>query len=93
MSSETVSPKVILSTLMHGLRVYVNTVGADPQGSHGVFYSRRDDGPYYRWHYVEEKSRWYSARVPLDRVPNSLRMAHKSVPPSLRVQLLAHYLD
>lgn len=79
--------------LMHGLRVYINTVGPDTQGRQGVFYSRRDDGPYYRWQYVEEKSLWSSSRVPLDRVPNSLRMAHKSVPPSLRAQILAHYLD
>jgi hypothetical protein len=78
---------------MHGLRVYINTVGTDIQSKYGVFYSRRDGGPFYRWHYVEEKSRWCCSRVRLDLVPNSLRMAQKSVPTSLRTELMAHYLD
>lgn len=81
------------SILMHGLRVYINTVGTDIESKHGVFYSRRDTGPYYRWHYVEEKSRWCSSRVRLDLVPNSLRMAQKAVPNALRAELLSHYLD
>jgi hypothetical protein len=78
---------------MHGLRVYINTVGTDIQSKYGVFYSRRDAGPFYRWHYVEEKSRWCCSRVRLDLVPNSLRMAQKSVPTSLRTELMSHYLD
>jgi hypothetical protein len=78
---------------MHGLRVYISTVGPDGQSRRGIFYSRRDAGPYYRWFYVEEKDRWCCARVRPDLIPDSLRMAQKSVPNELRTELLAHYLD
>lgn len=78
---------------MYGLHVYINTDGEESKSKRGVFYSRRDAGPYYRWAYVEEKGRWCCARVRLDLVPNSLRTAQKSVPNSLRTELLSHYLD
>jgi len=76
-----------------GLRVYVNTVGADTSTTHGVFYSRRREGPFYRWHYEAENDRWCSLRVHLVAKPRSFRMAQGRVPPALRTQLLEHYED
>ena len=76
-----------------GLRVYVNTVGADTSTKHGVFYSRRADGPYYRWHYEAEDDRWCGSRVHLEATPKSFRMAQGRVPPALRTRLLEHYAD
>ena len=79
--------------LRSGLRVYVNTVGADTFTTHGVFYSRRENGPYYRWHYEENGERWHSSRVHLEATPKSFRMAQGRVPLALRTQLLEHYQD
>jgi hypothetical protein len=78
---------------MQGLRVYISATGADAQSKPVVFYSRRGEGPYYRWHYAEEAGRWRSSRVSLDLVPDSLRTAQKAVPAELRTELLEHYLD
>jgi hypothetical protein len=79
---------------MQGLRVYISTTGTDTQSKPPeVFYSRRDEGPYYRWHYATEDGRWRSSRVRLDLVPDSLRTAQKAVPAELRTELLEHYLD
>jgi hypothetical protein len=80
---------------MQGLRVYIiATAGTtDAQSKPEVFYSRRDEGPYYRWQYAVEAGRWRCSRVRLDLVPDSLRTAQKAVPAALRVELLEHYLD
>jgi hypothetical protein len=80
---------------MQGLRVYISaTAGTtDAQSKPEVFYSRRGEGPYYRWHYAAEAGRWRSSRLSLDLVPDSLRTAQKAVPAELRVELLEHYLD
>ncbi len=77
--------------LRSGLRVYVNTVGADTFTPHGVFYSRRAGGPYYRWHYEADGDRWCGSRVHLEATPKSFRMAQGRVPPTLWSQLLEHY--
>ncbi len=77
----------------HGLRVYVNTVGADTLTKHGVFYSRRGEGPFYRWHYEAESDRWCSSRAHLVAKPPTFRMAQGRVPPALRTRLLEHYED
>jgi hypothetical protein len=79
---------------MQGLRVYISATGTtDAQSKPEVFYSRRDEGPYYRWQYAEDAGRWRSSRVRLDLVPDSLRTAQKAVPAELRIELLEHYLD
>ncbi|MDQ3255759.1 MAG: hypothetical protein M3R15_17985 [Acidobacteriota bacterium] len=79
--------------LRSGLRVYVNTVGADTFTKHGVFYSRRENGPYYRWHYEAEVDRWHGSRVHLEATPKSFRQAQGRMLLALRTQLLAHYQD
>jgi hypothetical protein len=78
---------------MQGLRVYITTTDRDAQSKPVVFYSRRGEGPYYRWQYLEDVGRWRSSRVRLDLVPDSLRTAQKAVPAELRTELLEHYLD
>jgi hypothetical protein len=80
---------------MQGLRVYISaTAGTtDAQSKPEVFYSRRGEGPYYRWHYAADAGRWRSSRLRLDLVPDSLRTAQKAVPAELRIELLEHYLD
>ncbi len=77
----------------YGLRVYVNTNGADTSTTHGVFYSRRADGPFYRWHYDAEGGRWCGSRAHLVAKPQSFRMAQGRVPSALRTRLLEHYED
>lgn len=76
-----------------GLHLYANTTGPDTLAEHGVFYSRRGGGPYYRWDYDEKIKRWHGSRVILDPPPKSLRVAANSVPVALRVELLGHYQD
>jgi hypothetical protein len=78
---------------MHGLRVYADTVGPDGLKQPRVFYSQRDEGPYYRWHYEETMDKWYVCRVSLQSVPKSLRAAHRDVPAALRTKLLEHYVE
>ncbi len=45
---------------MNGLRVYTNTQHQETQGGYAIFYCRRDDGPYYRWSYEEQRKQWRS---------------------------------
>ena len=78
---------------MYGLRVYVNRTNM--LGGDVLFYSRRDDGPYYCWRYEEELGRWCFSRVRLPRL--TLRIlcltTWKAVPVSLQAELYEHYLE
>ena len=80
---------------MRDLRVYVNRVGPGARVEGTAFYSRRGDGPYYRWLYAEGAGRWSYARVNLDRL--ELRVLSvapwEAVPDALRDRLGEHYLD
>ena len=79
---------------MNGLRVYINPANTSPIPAGNVFYSRRGDGPYYRW--LEEKAgQWRGARViAADFRPHSLSMASwKTIPVALQTRLSEHYLD
>ena len=78
---------------MSDLRIYVSTEGADALDHHGVFYSQRDEGPFYRWHFDESSGRWHGSRVSPRSVPKSIRMVPKSVPDELRKELVGHYPD
>jgi hypothetical protein len=77
------------------LRVYINQVGAGMPGEQGVFYSRRADGPYYRWHYEDEAGHWLASRVRLSNLTlRALDLSNwQTVPPALQAMLLKHYLD
>ena len=77
---------------MRDLHVYIEPAG---HGERGTFYSRRADGPYYRWLYAEGPRRWLYARVRLDRPAlRELRLAPwEALPPTLRSRLGEHYLE
>jgi hypothetical protein len=80
---------------MKELRVYINTAGTLWQDEERAFYSRRSDGPYYRWRYEEAQGRWCFSRVRLSRfVLKALCAANwKAVPDALRKTLDEHYLE
>lgn len=79
---------------MNGLRVYFNPSSTDTPGSK-VFYSRRADGPYYRWRVEGELGQWHGSRVhPSDWSLKALSLASwKAVPTTLQAKLGEHYLD
>ena len=80
---------------MRDLRVYVNSLNADAHGASATFYSRRADGPVYRWLYEEEDGRWRFSRVRLSKF--DLRVlcvaSWGAVPVALRTRLGEHYLE
>jgi len=80
---------------MNGLRVYTNPQSQESQGAYGVFYCRREDGPYYRWYYEEKLSQWRVARVHgSDFSPGALSTTNwKVVPASLRRSMVDHYQE
>ena len=79
---------------MNGLRVFINTESMGMPGKDWVFYSRREDGPYYRWRYEEKIGRWCVSRVHHGLVPKALCItAWATVPTSLRAMLSEHYLE
>jgi hypothetical protein len=64
-------------------------------GASQEFYSRRANGPYYRWWYESKLQQWRSTRVHADELPeNSLcAWSWKNVPHALQGSLLEHYLE
>ncbi len=80
---------------MRDLHVYVEHAGADERGQRAAFYTRRADGPFYRWLDAEGSGRWRYSRVNLDRL--TLRMLcvapWDAVPAALRSRLGEHYLE
>ena len=90
---------------MSGLRVYVNSATTNLQSGVGIaeegrkvdriFYSRRGNGPIYRWLYEEKLAHWRPLRMNTSDF-NSHKLSNaswKSVPETLQEQLGAHYLD
>jgi hypothetical protein len=93
-----------MTTTMSGLRVYVNSPSAGQAGSIGVeddaslprvFYSRRANGPIYRWLYEERLAHWHVLRMHTSDFDSHklCNASWKSLPETLQVQLSAHYLD
>ena len=92
-----------MSITMSGLRVFVDcatetsAVGIDMVDTvtSRVFYSRRGNGPIYRWLYEESRAHWRPRRMnSSDFDPHKLSNASwKIVPETLQAQLGAHYLD
>lgn len=90
---------------MSGLRVYVNcpnaalasseVIAADETKGERVFYSRRGNGPIYRWLYEEKLAHWRPRRMQTADV-DSHKLSNaswKSVPETLQTELGKHYLD
>jgi len=80
---------------MNGLRVYINPDEAQTTDGGSVFYSCREGGPYYRWHFEQDPERWLCSRVhPLELTPRSLCMARWNlVPKELQLRIREHYLE
>ena len=81
--------------MVNGLRIYINGRAQETTGSDLVFYSRRADGPYYRWRYEERLKQWRGARVHAsDFSPRELSMSNwKTVPSALQSRLIDHYQE
>jgi len=92
-----------MSITMSGLRVFVDSatetspvgIGVDDTVAKQVFYSRRGNGPIYRWLYEESLAHWRVRRMnSADFNTHKLSNASwKIVPETLQAQLGAHYLD
>jgi hypothetical protein len=80
---------------MNGLRVYISPTATNANCLQGVFYSRRADGPYYRWRYEEAVGQWRGSRIsPADLTHKALNLASwKNVPSALQSKLHEHYLE
>jgi len=92
-----------MSITMSGLRVFVDSptetsaAGIDMVDpvTNRVFYSRRGNGPIYRWLYEESRAHWRPRRMnSSDFDTHKLANASwKIIPETLQAQLGAHYLD
>ena len=92
-----------MSITMSGLRVFVDSPTEPPAAgfnladtvTNRVFYSRRGNGPIYRWLYEESRAHWRARRLnSSDCDTHKLSNASwKIVPETLQAQLGAHYLD
>lgn len=80
---------------MNGLRVYINPQTGESADDDRIFYSRREDGPYYRWYYEDRVNHWRVARVHLKDVSSkTLCVANwKVVPVELQKSMVEHYQD
>lgn len=80
---------------MKDLRIYIHPSTRAASDGRAVFYSRRADGPYYRWFYEEEVGRWRCARVHLSKFTLSVLCVESlgAVPTELQTQLGEHYLE
>ncbi len=58
-----------------------------------VFYSRRGNGPIYRWLYEERLAHWRPLRMLTTDFQKLSNASWKSVPEALQAQLSQHYLD
>jgi len=74
---------------MNGLRIYVISQPKDP----GAFYSRRENGPFYRW--TLDQSNWSAARVSSSNfsAKNLSATSWKLVPKALQKSIVEHYQD
>jgi hypothetical protein len=81
--------------LMNGLRVYTNSTTVEAHGGQPVFYSRREDGPYYRWSFDDGSRAWQVGRVVRwDISPKMLALATwKKIPAGLKRSMADHYQE
>jgi hypothetical protein len=79
---------------MHNLRIYITPRAAENLNGGYEFYSRRSDGPYYRWCYEERAAQWRSTRMHSDFSKSKLSVsAWTTVPFDLQRSLVDHYED
>jgi hypothetical protein len=80
---------------MIGLRVYIHDTIAENINGQSVFYSRREDGPYYRWAFDDTLREWRVGRVLNSAISSKdLTMAAwKRLPVALQRSMVEHYQD
>ncbi|MFN2576370.1 MAG: hypothetical protein ABR607_01625 [Pyrinomonadaceae bacterium] len=79
---------------MNGLRMYMDGGGAETRRTLRVFYSRREDGPYYRWIYDDAIRKWRVGRVKSVTLARTLSAAAwKTLPVALQRSIVEHYQD
>ena len=82
---------------MNGLRVYIDGDGdeAETRRTRSVFYSRREDGPYYRWVYDDTIRQWRVGRVMKSATlaKTLSAAAWKTLPVTLQRSIVEHYQD
>ncbi len=79
---------------MNGLRVYIDGEGEgdETRRTRSVFYSRREDGPYYRWVYDDAIRQWRVGRV-MKSAKTLSAAAWKTLPVTLQRSIVEHYQD
>jgi hypothetical protein len=80
---------------MRDLHVYIETLSPEARGGQAAFYSRRADGPFYRWLYAGGAGGWRYSRVNLDKPAQRVLCVARwdAVPAALRKRLGEHYLE
>jgi hypothetical protein len=80
---------------MRDLHVYIEPLSPKARGEQTAFYSRRGDGPFYRWLYAEGAGHWHYSRVSLDKPAQRVLCVARwdAVPAALRKRLGEHYLE
>jgi hypothetical protein len=80
---------------MNGVRIYINAVRPETLPPNPVFYSRRAQGPYYRWCYEEKLAKWRGSRLPISDITSRelCVTTWKGVPAALKDKLNEHYLE
>ncbi|HUE80938.1 MAG TPA: hypothetical protein VMM84_02410 [Pyrinomonadaceae bacterium] len=79
---------------MNGLRIYINAEAPETSPGELVFYTRRANGPYYRWSYEVKQAKWQSARLPTSYSTKDFSIAAwKNTPAALKDRLNEHYLE
>ena len=78
---------------MNGLRVYVNILPEERAKDSGAFYSRRENGPFYRWTLADRQ--WSASRVSSASFSSKDLSATswKLVPAALQRSIVDHYQD
>ena len=78
---------------MTGLRVYIHDTIAENINGYLVFYSRREDGPFYRWVFDDELREWRVGRVSAINSRDLTLEAWKRLPLALQRSMVEHYQD
>ena len=80
---------------INGLRMYIRAATPESVTGDEVFYSRREDGPYYRWSFKEALGQWHCSRMHTSELSSrELSVARwKGVPLALQTSLVEHYLE
>ena len=81
---------------MNGLRVYTDVKSfPDAFCVYPTFYSRRSDGPYYRWRYESDRDKWRGSRIGANDLACAelVQARWYGVPDALKSSLTEHYLE